>query len=115
MYILLIKIEILLINILINKIMMSLRRKYHTEIQPIMMIPGLTYLINFVTIPLQPIEIVFSSWEYLPTNKQMSIGAKIYYHFPNDKNETEYYTIVKQNKCGTFAGHNNLKFYKDYD
>lgn len=94
---------------------MSLRKKYHTEIQPMMMIPGLIYSINNVTVPSQPIEIIFSSWEYLPTNKQISIGVKMYYILPDDKDEKEYFIIIKQIKYGTFAGYNNLKFYKDYD
>lgn len=87
--------------------------KYHSEIKPIMMIPSFTYLVKFVSIPSQPIEIIFSHWEHLPTNKQISNGLKLYYYLENDENE--YYLLVKQNKYGTFAGENNFKFYKDYD
>lgn len=94
---------------------MSLK-KYHTEIKPIMMIPGLTYLMSSVTFPKHSTEIIFSYWEYLPTNRQLSVGVKMYYTLPNENdNENEYYVVVIQNKYGAFAGMNNLKFYKDYD
>ena len=93
--------------------METLKQKYHTEIKPIMMIPGLTYLMTCVVYPLQACEIVFLYWEHLPTNKQLSDGVKMYYTLPNDENE--YYIIVRKNKYGAFAGDNNFKFYKDYD
>lgn len=92
----------------------GLRQKYHTEIVPIMMIPSVTYLMTNNVIPMKPTEIIFSSWEYLPTNEQLSIGVKMYFTFPNDETEKEYYVIVYKNKRGTFAGDNNLKFYGDY-
>jgi hypothetical protein len=93
----------------------GLRRKYHTEIVPIMMIPGVTYLMTNNVISMKPTEITFSLWEYLPSNEQLSIGVKMYFTLPNDKNEKEYYLVVYKNKRGEFAGNNNFKFYKDYD
>jgi hypothetical protein len=92
-------------------------KKYHTEIYPIMMIPGLTYLMTNNVIPMKPTEIVFSLWEHLPTNEKLSVGVKMYYTLPDDKKEEneEYYLVVYKNKYGAFAGSNNLKFYKDYD
>lgn len=94
--------------------MSNLRLKYHTEVIPIMMIPGLIYLMTNNLIPMKPIEIIFSFWEYLPTNEQLNAGVKIYFILPNDETEEEYYLIVRKNKFGAFAGDNNLKFYKDY-
>ena len=93
----------------------GLRRKYHTEIVPIMMIPGVSYLMTNNVIPMKPTEIIFSLWEYLPSNEQLSIGVKMYFTLPNDKNEKEYHLVVYKNRRGAFAGDNNLKFYKDYD
>jgi hypothetical protein len=76
----------------------------HSEIKHIMMLAGFTYLAKFITIPSHPIEIIFSRWECLPTNIQISPhGVKLYYNLNND-----------ENKYGSFAEENNLKFYKDY-
>ena len=95
----------------------GLKNKYHTEITPIMMIPSLTYLITNNVTPMKPKEIVFSCWEYLPTNEQLYSGVRMYFTMPNqDKlDEKEYYLLVYKNNRGAFAGNNNFKFYKDYD
>jgi hypothetical protein len=68
-------------------------------------------------IPMIPTEIIFSSWEYLPTNEQLTLGVKMYYTLPNSNevDEKEYNVVVYKNKYGAFAGNNNFKFYKDYD
>jgi len=89
-------------------------KQYHTEIKPIMMIPSLKYLVTNIIFPMNPEEIIFSHWEYLPTNERLSLGVKMYYTLPNDEMEKEYYIVVLQNKYGAFAGSNNFKFYKDY-
>ena len=99
--------------------MSNLRRKYHTEVIPIMMIPGLTYLMTNNVLPMKPTEIVFSCWEYLPTNEQFDIGVKMYFTLPvsnelNEVDDNEEYIVVRKNKFGAFAGDNNIKFYKDY-
>ena len=95
--------------------MQSGYEKYHTEISPIMLIPGLNYLMHHVSIPKLPCEITFMLWEYLPSKHNLSTGVKMYYTLLNDPTETEYYIIVYVNKYGAFAGTNNIKFYKDYD
>lgn len=97
--------------------MSNLKQKYHTEIKPMMMIPGVTYLMTNNVLPMKPTEIIFSLWEYLPSNEQLSVGVKMYFTLPCSKelDEKEYYLVVHKNKRGTFAGDNNLKFYKDYD
>jgi hypothetical protein len=89
--------------------------KYHSEISPIMMIPSLTYLMKHVNIPVSPVEIIFLSWQYLPTNSQLSEGVKMNYKLLYGPTETEYYMIVYKNRYGAFAGMNNIIFYKDYD
>lgn len=94
--------------------MSHLRQKYHTEIVPIMMIPSVTYLMTNNVIPMKPMEIIFSSWEYLPSNEQLNIGVKMYFTLPNDETK-EYYIVVYKNRRGAFAGDNNIKFYKDYN
>jgi hypothetical protein len=65
---------------------------------------------------MKPIEIVFSCWEYLPTNEQFDIGVKMYFTLPvsNELDDNEEYIVVRKNKFGAFAGDNNIKFYKDY-
>jgi hypothetical protein len=98
--------------------MSNLRQKYHTEIRPIMMIPSVTYLMTNNVIPIKPMEIIFSSWEYVPTNEQLSIGVKMYFTLPvtNELEEDEEkYIVVFKNRRGSFAGDNNVKFYKDYE
>jgi hypothetical protein len=92
-------------------------KKYHTEIVPIMMIPGLSYLMISNVIQIIPTEIIFSSWEYLPTDEQLTLGVKMYFTLPGLKelDEKEYNVVVYKNRYGTFDGNNNLKFYKDYD
>ena len=98
----------------IDQMPINLQIKYHTEIHPVMLIPGFSYLMKDATFASQPIEIIFSHWEHLPTNKNLSNGVKIYYNLPTN-NEIEHFTIIRKNRHGTFAGHNNFRFYKDYD
>ena len=93
----------------------TIHDKYHTEISPVMLIPGLNYLMHHVSIPKLPCEITFSMWQYLPTKENLSSGIKMYYTLTNDPTETEYYILIYINKYGAFAGMNNIKFYKDYD
>jgi hypothetical protein len=91
-----------------------LKKKYHTEVIPIMMIPGLTYLMTNNVLPIKPTEIIFSCWEYLPTNEQLTVGVKMYFILPDDNDNKEEYIVVYKNRRGAFAGDNNIKFYKDY-
>ena len=90
--------------------------KYPNQTSPIMLLPGFKYLIRSTTLPIMPIEIIFSCWECLPTNNKLSEGVKLYYFMPDDeKEEKEYYLTIIKNKYGAQAGELNYKFYKDYD
>jgi hypothetical protein len=97
--------------------MNQLNKKYKSTISPIMMIPGLKYLLKCTTYPMYPKEIIFSYWECLPNYKNLSQGIKMYYYeFDENKNdEIEYYCIIILNKYGAQAGMTNYIFYKDYD
>lgn len=96
---------------------------YKTQVTPIMMIPGLKYLMRCTNVATIPCIITFSHWESLPTKDKLFHGIKLYYHLikenddkDNDKdNNNEYHVTICMNKYGSYAGVMNYIFYKDYD
>lgn len=101
-----------------SHLMKMYSQTYKTQVTPIMMIPGLKYLMrctNFATIPC---VIIFSHWESLPTKDKLFNGVKLYYHLIEEKDEdkdNEYHVTVSMNKYGSSTGIMNYIFYKDYD
>jgi len=89
--------------------------KYLIEIEPIMMIPGMIYLLQSTSIPSKKIEIMFSSWNNFPNNDVINKGVFMNYMLKKDNYKIEYKLFFKKIKKGEFKGLNNFIFYKDYD
>jgi len=89
--------------------------KYSNEIEPIMMIPGMIYLLQSTSIQSKKIEIMFSSWNNFPNDDAINKGVTMNYMLKRDNYEIEYKLFFKKIIKGKFEGLNNFIFYKDYD